>query len=377
MPNPHMALTARLGAFACAIACALAPPVAGAAAQTAGGRVPAAIKIVVIEGEDAVNIIQQKTAVAPVIEVRDRNDQPVAGAVVSFAVRGGRATFNGARTLTVTTNAAGRAVAAGLTPTGSGALQISATAAFQGQAAAAVTIAQTNVLTAAEAAAATAGGATGGAGGSAGGASGGAGGAGSASGAGAGAGAGGGGLSATTIGLVGAAAAGGVVAAKELGVGGGGAKTYKGSFAGTLLMTFPAGAATCARNEAHNGTLEMELTDNNGSVTGTSHVAADITITPGTCDPALGPNNGTDKFSNDKAQVTGSSGSVTFTDQASNRFPASGQFSGGTNAYAFTFTGTFDGTQVTGTLTVVRTITSDTNPNNPGRGSVSYPVTLR
>ena len=40
----------------------------------------AALKIVVLEGEGAVNIIQQKTAVAPVIEVRDRNDQPVSGA---------------------------------------------------------------------------------------------------------------------------------------------------------------------------------------------------------------------------------------------------------------------------------------------------------
>lgn len=61
----------------------------------------------VLEGEDAVNVIQQRTAVAPVVEVRDRNDQPVAGAVVSFAIRGGRATFNGARTLSVATNAAG------------------------------------------------------------------------------------------------------------------------------------------------------------------------------------------------------------------------------------------------------------------------------
>ena len=29
------------------------------------------LKIVVIKGEDAVNVIQQRTAVAPVIEVRD------------------------------------------------------------------------------------------------------------------------------------------------------------------------------------------------------------------------------------------------------------------------------------------------------------------
>lgn len=85
-----------------------------AAAQTP------AITIFVIEGEDAVNIIQQKSAVAPAVEVRDRNDQPVAGAVVSFAIRGGRAPFGGARTLAVTTDIAGRALAAGLAPTASG-----------------------------------------------------------------------------------------------------------------------------------------------------------------------------------------------------------------------------------------------------------------
>src|SRR5262245_48449852 len=81
------------------------------------GAQTAALKIVVLEGEGAVNVIQQKTAVAPVIEVRDRNDQPVAGAVVRFAIRDGKASFNGARTLSITTDAAGRATAAGLTPT--------------------------------------------------------------------------------------------------------------------------------------------------------------------------------------------------------------------------------------------------------------------
>src|SRR5262245_33760125 len=125
-----------------------------------------ALRIVVIEGENSVNIIQQKTAIAPVIEVRDRNDLPVAGAVVRFGISRGRATFSGARALTVTTNAAGRAAATGLTPTGAGALQISASAAFEGQTAVA-TIVQTNVLTAAEAVtAAGSGTAAGGGGGS-------------------------------------------------------------------------------------------------------------------------------------------------------------------------------------------------------------------
>ena len=85
------------------------------AAQGQKPQANAPLKIVVLEGEGAVNVIQQKTAIAPVFEVRDRNDQPIAGATVNFVVRAGRATFGGARTLTVTTNAAGRAAAAGST----------------------------------------------------------------------------------------------------------------------------------------------------------------------------------------------------------------------------------------------------------------------
>jgi hypothetical protein len=80
------------------------------------------LKIVVIAGEDAVNNIQQKTAVAPIVEVRDRNNLPVSGATVTFTIGGGNnATFTGGlRTLTVTTNAAGRATAGTLNPLASG-----------------------------------------------------------------------------------------------------------------------------------------------------------------------------------------------------------------------------------------------------------------
>ena len=95
-----------------AAALVLVSAITSTSAQSSG------VHIVVVEGKDAVNIVQQKTAVAPVVEVRDRNDQPVAGAVVRFAVTRGRATFNGARTLTVATNAAGRAAATGFAPTG-------------------------------------------------------------------------------------------------------------------------------------------------------------------------------------------------------------------------------------------------------------------
>lgn len=160
------------------------------------------LRIVVISGEDAVNIIQQKTAVTPIVEVRDRNNLPVAGAVVTFTIEGGKgAAFGGASTLTVTTNAAGQAAAAGFSPAAAGAVQINVQAAFQGQVAAA-TIAQTNVMTAAEAAAAAGG--TGG-------------GAGSGTSTGAAGGGGSGGLSATTIGVIAGAAGAGVLVATQVG----------------------------------------------------------------------------------------------------------------------------------------------------------------
>ena len=112
---------------------------------------PQQLKIVVLEGEGGVNIIQQKTAIAPVVEVRDRNDVPVSGAVVRFVIQKGRASFHGAPSVTTTTDALGRATPGGFTPSAAGALQIGAFATFQGQTAA-VAIAQMNVMTAAEAA---------------------------------------------------------------------------------------------------------------------------------------------------------------------------------------------------------------------------------
>jgi len=122
-----------------------------------------ALRIVVVEGEDGVNIIQQKTAVRPLVEVRDRNNVPVAGATVTFSIGGGgssAAFAGGASTLTVTTNAAGQAAASGLNALSSGAFQIQVQAAYQGQIATAA-ISQTNFATAAAAAQAGAG-ATGG-----------------------------------------------------------------------------------------------------------------------------------------------------------------------------------------------------------------------
>ena len=151
----------RAAAIAACAVCALLvspPDLLSAAVQDAG------LRIVVLQGEDSVNIIAQGTAVPTLVEVRDRNDLPVAGASVLFLLgEGGTATLNaGLQQVSLTTNALGQA-AVTVTPVASGPVQLSVSATFQGQTATAA-IAQTNFATAAEAAAA---GATGGAGGGA------------------------------------------------------------------------------------------------------------------------------------------------------------------------------------------------------------------
>jgi hypothetical protein len=242
-----------------------------ATVEAAAGQA-APYKIVVLAGEDSVNVIQQKTAVAPLVEVRDRNNQPVSGVMVTFAVQGGKAAAfqGGASTLTIATNAAGQAAATGFTPLTAGAVHISVEAAVQGQVVTAA-IGQVNVMTAAEAAAAAGGGT----------------GAGSGAATGGGASGGGGGLSATTIAIIGGVAAGGAVAASQLGgdhhEGGEEALSYSGpvviEWTVTIRTTLPNGTVTsCARVERYSATLELEiahhesptdpLTGSNGSISG-------------------------------------------------------------------------------------------------------------
>lgn len=61
-----------------------------------------ALRIVVIEGEDAVNIIQQQTAVRSLVEVRDRNNLPVPGVLVTFSIEGGTVRSTTVGTIPVT-----------------------------------------------------------------------------------------------------------------------------------------------------------------------------------------------------------------------------------------------------------------------------------
>lgn len=182
------------------------------------------LKIVILTGESGVNIIKKKTAVRPVVEVRDKNNLPVPGAYVAFdaPVSGAHVTFaHGSSTFSTITDASGRASVHLMKPVGQGAFKIAVHASFQGHIAAAA-IPQTNYMTAAAASAAGAGGATG---------------AGGASGAGAAAGAGtaaAGGISGTMIGVIAGAVAAGVVTAVAVSKSGGSKTTTTAPEQGTI-----------------------------------------------------------------------------------------------------------------------------------------------
>lgn len=329
-------------------------------------------RIVVIEGEDAVNIIQQKTAVRPVVEVRDRNNLPVPGVLVTFSIEGGKAaTFGGASTLTVATNAAGQAAVTGLTPSVAGAFQIQASALAQGQVVTA-TIAQTNVLTAAQAAAASA--ATGGgtAGSSAGGGTGGA------SGAAGGGAAGGGGLSATTIGIVGAAVGGGVLVATQVTKedAPAGPSSFSGPFTGQIVSTI-VGVETCVITRAVTATMQITLDSQSSSaVSGKGEISGSDTVISQTCG---GPTSTGGSF-RQSFTITGSPASLGFREQRSESRPADFDNTQTVTAtHNYVFQATLSNGVITGTL-----VYDEKSETTGGRGGIvresatgTFPITLR
>jgi hypothetical protein len=98
---------------------------------------PAQIKIVVVEGEGAINNVGQRSTRNPVIRVQDENDKPIAGAVVVFSLptEGASGFFsNGDKTLIVTTDARGEGAASGLRVNEiPGRLQVHVNASYRGQ----------------------------------------------------------------------------------------------------------------------------------------------------------------------------------------------------------------------------------------------------
>lgn len=109
-------------------------------AGTTGAQTPG-IKITVLEGQGAINNIQQHRAKEPVVQVTE-DQKPVQGASVTFTLPDdGPSGFfgNGARMMTIQTDEKGQAVGRGLRPNQTGGrLQIRVSASFHGQAASAV-----------------------------------------------------------------------------------------------------------------------------------------------------------------------------------------------------------------------------------------------
>ncbi len=111
-------------------------------AQTPG------LRIVVLEGQGALNDIRSRTAHAPVVRVVDESERPVEGAIVNFTLpnMGAGGYFEGGQsTATVTTDADGIAKTRGLRPNNmAGQFTIRVSASHDGQSVA-TTIQQTNV----------------------------------------------------------------------------------------------------------------------------------------------------------------------------------------------------------------------------------------
>jgi hypothetical protein len=109
------------------------------------------LQIVVIDGQDGINILKKKRAVQPVVEVRDGRNTPISGASVTFSspTNGPSLLFsNGLRSISVLTDATGRATVDDLKPLSLGQFQITVESSFRSLSATA-TISLTNVLRAA------------------------------------------------------------------------------------------------------------------------------------------------------------------------------------------------------------------------------------
>ena len=127
-------------ALAALISCLLASP---------AGAQEADIKIIVQEGQGAINNIPQRRAKEPVVLVQHENGEPVVGATVTFLLpdTGPSGAFaDGARMLNMQTDAKGLAVGRGLKPNATaGRFLIRVNASYHGQTAS-TTVAQINAI---------------------------------------------------------------------------------------------------------------------------------------------------------------------------------------------------------------------------------------
>jgi hypothetical protein len=89
------------------------------------------MRIEILKGDGGVNTLGADTAVQPVIQVRDRNNQPMPDVAVTFTAPndGPSVTFmNGSRSITLMTDSSGEAILLGMKPVNAGQFQIAVSA---------------------------------------------------------------------------------------------------------------------------------------------------------------------------------------------------------------------------------------------------------
>jgi len=129
--------TAAIGSISVWLCCQLA----------LGQQAPAGFTINVLQGNGAVNFVNQKPVQVPVVRVQDSSGRALAGARVSFQApdSGPGGTFKGARIYAAVTGPDGTARAAGFTPNGEpGQYMVNVVAEYDGQTAQGQ-VTQTNV----------------------------------------------------------------------------------------------------------------------------------------------------------------------------------------------------------------------------------------
>ncbi len=126
-------------------------PMSSFAQESASPTGAPKLNIVLISSEGAINNIKSRTARETIVEVRDENNKPVAGAAVVFLLPDsgpGLVSSNGSRIISTVTDTNGRAAARGLKPNGqSGQYNIQVRANFQ-QSFGQLAVSQSNIVAA-------------------------------------------------------------------------------------------------------------------------------------------------------------------------------------------------------------------------------------
>ena len=190
--------------------------------------------------------------------------------------------------------------------------------------------------------------------------------------------AGGGGLSATTIGIVGAAVGGGALVATQVAKDDepAGPSSFSGPFTGQIVSTIVGSASTCVVTRTVNATMQVTLDSQSATaVSGKGEFSGTDTVISQTCDGPTTAGSFRQSFT-----LTGSPSSLGFREQRTETRPADFDATQTvTSTINVAFQGTLSAGVITGTLTF-----EEKSETVGGRGGIvresatgTFPITLR